>query len=154
MPIWKPARRILHQVGSVEVRRGAVFVLLATYWAAVSAGGQHSLSPPGALYDLWYSAAPLIVGVVLSLACGFSIGRWWAVLAGLAPLATLGVLELLGHVAPWHESGPPLTRLFAYGLPFALSTILVFWIGPIAAGVALRKGLGPRRAHNHSSLSR
>ena len=85
-----------------------------------------------------------IGGLAHSLAAGAYIGRWWAVLAGFAPLAALGVLELSGHVAPWHDAGPPLTQLVDYGLWYFVSTVVAFWLLPIAAGVALRKGLGQR----------
>jgi hypothetical protein len=91
------------------------------------------------------------VGLAFSFAAGLYIGRWWAVLAGAAPVVVLGALELAGHIAPWHEADPPLTGLVQYGVFFAVSTVVLFWLGPIAAGVALRKGLGPR--HHAAALS-
>ena len=120
------------------------FAGLVTHWTAITIGSQFAVSPPGALYDMWYSVAPAIGGLALSFAAGAYIGRWWAVLAGFAPLAALGVLELSGHVAPWHDAGPPLTQLVDYGLWYFVSTVVAFWLLPIAAGVALRKGLGQR----------
>jgi hypothetical protein len=126
------------------VLRLLVFAALVGYLTAMTIGSQFAVSPPGALYDVWYSATPLIGGLALSFAAGLYIGRWWAVLGGFAPLAALGALELSGHVAPWHDAGPPLTQLVEYGLWYAVSTVVTFWLLPIAAGVALRKGLGPR----------
>ena len=123
--------------------RGVAFVVLAAYWAGVTLAAQFSIDPPGLVYDVWYSAAPGLVGVALSVGVGLYIGRWWAVLAALVPVAVLAVLVLAGHVAPWHDAGLPLT---GHPLEFVVLTVFWFYVLPIALGVLVRRGLGRRGA--------
>ncbi len=116
-------------------------MLLVTYWLVVTLGSQFSIDLPGLLDDVWGSGAPGVAGFALGLGVGLYVGRWWVVFAALTPYAVLGALELAGHVAPWHDAGPPLTQ---YPLQFLFWTLVWFYVLPIAFGVLVRRGLGPR----------
>jgi hypothetical protein len=131
-----------------ERRRAAHLVaafVLVTYWAAVTLGGQFALDPPSVLYDLWYSAAPLVVSVALALAIGLYVARWWLVLVSFTPVLVLGGLELAGHRSPWYDAGPPLTQYLWWPLLWALFWFVVL---PVTLGVSIRRGLGERGGGN------
>lgn len=49
---------------------------LALYWGLVALGSEFSFDPPGPLYDLWYSMAPIVIGAVLAFAVGVYVGQW------------------------------------------------------------------------------
>ena len=120
----------------------AAALFLATYWAALTLGGQFSIDPPSLLYDLWYSAAPGVAGVALAFAVGFYVARWWLLLASVAPVLVLGALELAGHRSPWHDAGSPLTQYLWWPLLWAL---FWFFLLPVVLGISIRRGLGMRR---------
>lgn len=108
-------------------------------WALTTLGGQFDITLPGALDDLWYSAARLVLVSVVGLACAFAVGRWWILLAAGTPVAVLGGLQLAGHVAPWHDAYPPLQGFWYYGGPLWLA---LFYVLPLVVGVGARKGTG------------
>jgi hypothetical protein len=120
-------------------------LLLAAYWAALTLGSQVALDPPSLLYDLWYSAAPHVVGIALALGVGFYVARWWLLLASFTPVLVLGGLELAGHRSPWHDAGPPLTQYLWWPLLWALFWVFVL---PVVLGVSIRRGLGERGVGN------
>jgi hypothetical protein len=126
----------------------AAALFLASYWAALTLGSRFAIDPPSVLYDLWYSAAPLVVGIALALSVGFYVARWWLLLASLTPVTVLGVLELAGHRSPWHDAGPPLTQYLWWPLLWAL---FWFFVLPVVLGVSIRRGLGERGV-GHSAL--
>jgi hypothetical protein len=115
--------------------RVAAVAGLAAYLAAVTAGAQFSLDPPGFLYDVWYSAAPILAGSALAFGVALYVGRWFVLLAAMAPLAVLGGLELAGHTAPWEDAGAPLSGLLEGGRWWVYAWFLVF---PLVLGVLIR----------------
>jgi hypothetical protein len=131
-------------VSKTQFARGGAVLLLVTYWAGTTLGSQFSIDPPGPIYDVWYSAAPLVVGAVLAFAVAVYVARWWVVLAAAVPILVLGGLELAGHTAPWHEAGPPLTRWLEYGFWSVLMVYVPIFVLPLVLGVAVRRGLGHR----------
>jgi hypothetical protein len=120
-------------------------LLLVAYSAAAMLASQFSIHLPSVLNDLWYSAAPLVVGVALSFVVGLYVARWWLLLAALTPVAVLGALEIAGHRSPWHDSGPPLTQ---YGWFSVVWWDFWFFLLPIILGVSIRRGLGERGEAN------
>lgn len=119
----------------------ALAAALVIYWAALMLGSQFTLDPPGVLYDVWYSAVPLVFGWLFAFGVALYIARWWVLLAALTPILVLGVLELAGHRSPWHDPGPPLTQ---YGWWFVFWSLFWFFVLPLLLGVSIRRGLGQR----------
>lgn len=118
--------------------RALAAVGLIAYWALDALGGQFDITLPGILDDLWYSAGRLVASVSLGLVVGFLVGRWWILLAASTPVAVYAGLQLAGHVAPWHDSGPPLTDFWQYG---GLLWLALFYVVPLSVGVLVRKGV-------------
>lgn len=130
-----------------DLRRAIAFAVLVVYWAAVTLGSQFAISPPGVLYDLWYSVVPGVVGLAFGLCVALYVGRWWVVIAAAVPVTVLAALELGGHIAPWHDVGPPITGWFDGGLGAVfVTTYFVVFVLPLVLGVLVRRGLGPRSA--------
>ena len=100
---------------------------------------------PAALHGLIYDNAYLVYGIVVGAVAGFCIGRWWVLVLGATPVAVFAGLEAVGHVAPYHEAAPPLTRFGQTGgwWPF-------FWlcVAPLSVGVVLRRGVAPTPRRN------
>jgi hypothetical protein len=114
---------------------------LALYWGLVALGSQFSFDLPGPLNDVWNSLAPIWIGAVLAFAVGVFVGQWRILIVAVTPLVVFGALQLAGHVAPWHEAGPPLTHWWETNGWWAL-----FWevVVPLSLGVLVRrKGLAP-----------
>ena len=119
--------------------RAAAAGALVLYWGLLTLGGQFRIDPPGPLYDLWYSAGPVLAGAAAAFLAGLYVGRWALLLVAGVPPLVLGLLQLDGHVAPWHDTGPPLTYWWETG-----GWWVVFWslTVPIGLGVLVRrKGL-------------
>lgn len=117
--------------------RALVAGAIALYWGLITLGGEFQLDPPGPLYDLWYSSAPWIAGIVLAFAAGLVVGRWLVLLVAAAPVLVLAGLQWAGHVRPWHDAGPPLTVWWELRGWWPLFWTLVV---PLALGVLVRKG--------------
>jgi hypothetical protein len=116
-------------------------VALALYWGLVALGSEFSFDLPRPLDDLWYSTAPILIGAVLAFAVGVYVGQWRILVVAVTPLVVFGALQLSGHVAPWHEAGPPLTHWWETNGWWPLFWELVF---PLGLGVLVRrKGLAP-----------
>jgi hypothetical protein len=126
-------------------RRAGLKVLataaLALYWGLVALGSEFSFDPPGPLYDLWYSLTPIVIGAILAFAVGIYVGQWRILVVVVTPLVVFGALQLVGHVAPWHDAGPPLSYWWETNGWWPLFWELVF---PLGLGVLVRRhGLAP-----------
>jgi len=115
-------------------------VLLVTYWLVVTLGSQFSIDLPGLLDDVWGSGALALRGSLsgLALACTWQVvGR----VCGAHSVCGSRSARARWHVAPWREAGPPLT---GHPLQVVFWTLVWFYVLPIAFGVLVRRGLGPR----------
>jgi hypothetical protein len=121
-----------------QLVRAVATVGLVAFWALATLGGQFDITLPGILNDLWYSAGRIVAIVSLGLVVGILVGRWWILLAAATPVAVYAGLQLAGHVAPWHDSGPPLTDFWVYG---GLLWLALFYVVPLGVGVLVRKGV-------------
>jgi hypothetical protein len=115
----------------------AMTVAYAALGAAYFAGTQFAVDlRPEPLEGLWYSWGPSVALLLLAVAVGFTVGRWWAVLGALGPLVVAVPLHLSGHITPWHDPTRPLDTA---PLESALLAALT------AFAVLARKRLGPRQ---------
>lgn len=121
-----------------DMRYGvAMTVAYAALAAAYFAGTQFAVDlRPQALEELWYSWTPSVALLLAAALVGFAVGRWWAVLGALGPLAVAVPLHLSGHITPWHDPTRPLDTA---PLESALLGALT------AFAVLARRRLGPRR---------
>jgi hypothetical protein len=65
---------------------------------------------------------------------------WWVLVLAATPIGVWAGLEVVGHVAPYHEAAAPLTHFLESNGWWPL-----FWlyVAPLALGVILRKGMTP-----------
>jgi hypothetical protein len=120
--------------------RASAVAAAALGWALVTLGGQFRLSPPGLLYDAWYSWAPVLGCVGLAVVAGFVVGRFRVLAVTVVPVLVLAALQAAGHGSPWEDGGPPLSAWWRmrgwWPLLWALAV-------PLALGVVLRRGTAP-----------
>jgi hypothetical protein len=129
--------------------RIVVSTCLVAYWTFLAAGSQAALDMPAPWS--WMPSSPelaLVVVVGPAIVVGLYVARWWLLSATLTPLIVLGSLELGGHRGPWESSGQPLTQYLWWPLGWFLVWFFVF---PLALGLAVRRGLGERRAWGQAS---
>jgi hypothetical protein len=121
----------------IAMWKAIVVCVFAAATGAYFAGTQFAVRPwPQPIYELWYSAAPGLAILALAPVIGFAVGRWWAVLGALGPLAVAVPLQLSGHVTPWHDPTRPLDTA-----PLVTGVLVAF----TAVAVLARKRLGPRQ---------
>jgi hypothetical protein len=104
---------------------------IGVYWTAYEFQVQRALGAlPQAVRDVFMSDASVVIGFAGLVLVGVYVGRWWSLVAAGVPIAALGLLQLTGHVAPYHEGGRPLEDWEILILILAI---------PIGVGVLARK---------------
>ncbi len=80
-------------------------------------------------YDLLHNTVfGIAFFIILPIAVGWIVARWWALGALLGPLASLGYLQASGYISPWHDGAPPLGFPSWFGL-FLLGALLLLGVG-------------------------
>ncbi|MGH8546522.1 MAG: hypothetical protein ACREX3_23485 [Gammaproteobacteria bacterium] len=118
---------------------------LVLYWTAFALQTQFAVDLPSPLEEVWNSATPLIVGLGLGFVAGLYVGRWSVLIVAPTPLVPLGVLNLVGYSAPYHESTPPLS-----GWPWWVAAMAA----PLVIGVLMRRRAFSPRTRSPGLLDR
>lgn len=113
---------------------------LAVYWTFWALAAERVFGEPSWLRGLIYDDIFFVLGVVAAIIVAAYVGRWWVLLVAVTPIGVWAGLETAGHVAPYHEAEPPLTKFVGSDGWWP-----VFWLYmmPLALGVILRKGMTP-----------
>jgi hypothetical protein len=123
-------RRILVSMPGSRTLRVAAVLAAGVYWAAYQFQAERALERlPYEVREYLMSDLAAAIGFGALLGVGIYVGRWWSLAAAAIPVLPLGLLQLTGHLAPYHEGGRPLEDW---------QLLVLILATPIAVGVIAR----------------
>lgn len=112
--------------GRARAGIAAAYGLLAAAWVYAE---QRQIDLSQTAYDFTSETPAILVFFFLAVVTGFAVGRFWALLALLGPIMTLGAMQATGYVSPWHDGSEPLTSLPSIARLVWLALMILVGIG-------------------------